>query len=65
MRIVNVKYQKTPYMDETTTHVQMFTVDAESSEEARQKIYDHFESLDDPYGVSFSVQSIEFVKHIS
>ena len=65
MRIVNVTYHKTPYMDETTRHEQMFTVEAESTEEAQQKIYDHFDALDDPYGVSFSVQSINFIHHIS
>lgn len=55
-----------PYMDNSFTKKKKHTVDADSEEEAKNKIKAHYEAKDESHGgTGYCVNGIEFFEHIS
>ncbi|UVD32526.1 hypothetical protein ENTB43_087 [Enterobacter phage Entb_43] len=65
IHLVKVKYRISEYMvDDDLIVSKLFTVDADDTIEAENKIYKHFDNLSDPYDTSYWVIDCDFVEHI-
>ena len=55
-----------PYMDDTRRIEKNFTVEANSKEEAEDKVKTYYEAKDEGHGgTNYSVNCVEFFEHIS
>lgn len=61
----NVQYSKEYYMDDNQTEYTCFhTIEAETQDEAREKIFKYYDDKTDIYSVYYTVRNIEFAIHI-
>lgn len=61
---VSIRTRSYPDMDDPNDYVKNHTVEAESEEEAEEKIRAHYDKKSDTYGTSVSVTGVEFFEHI-
>jgi len=62
--IAKVVVRTYEYMSDFSDSEKLHTVDADTKEEAEDKINAFYESKSSPYGTSYNVMSIEFFEHI-
>lgn len=62
--VANVVYDKMEYLAEAKRETKLFTVTAQSPDEAHDKICYYFDSLERAYETSYRVISIDFATHL-
>lgn len=62
---VSIRTRSYPDMDDPIDYDKLHTVDADSEEEAEEKIRAHYEKKSDTYGTSVAVTGVDFFEHIS
>ncbi len=53
-----------PYYGDTKTESNFHTVDAESEQEAEEKIEKHYRDKSEEYSTTYGVNSVNFFEHI-